>query len=81
MDFNAILAAKDERIAQLEKNQVLLEQELQQLKKLIFGSQRERFISETNSNLIPSLKSNTSNTIARHQRNILVAQHSLSTYL
>ena len=57
MDFNAILAAKDERIAQLEKNQVLLEQELQQLKKLIFGSQRERFISEANSNQLSLFES------------------------
>jgi len=48
VDYTALLAEKDAIIAEQRRELALLRQELNQLKKMIFGSKRERFIAETN---------------------------------
>ncbi|MDQ3016331.1 MAG: IS66 family transposase [Bacteroidota bacterium] len=45
MNYETILAEKDARIALLERNNIQLQQELAHLKRLIYGSKRERFLS------------------------------------
>jgi hypothetical protein len=50
MDYKVILAEKDATIAELKGDVSQLRHELEQLKKMIFGSKRERFVAESNSN-------------------------------
>lgn len=50
MDYKVILAEKDATIAELKSDITQLRHELDQLKKMIFGSKRERYIEEVNAN-------------------------------
>lgn len=50
MDYKVILAEKDATIAELKGDITQLRHELDQLKKMIFGSKRERYIEEVNAN-------------------------------
>ncbi len=60
MDYEAILAEKDATIADLQSSVSQLQFELAQLKKMIFGSKRERFITEVDAQQLSLFGSETS---------------------